>query len=135
MLKFPGYRLRKCPSCLPLHLPVDHIHSFRNAFNFHRILKCDCHLCIVSFPFKLLPAYTVTGMIISLDCIVILLFCFSEYSGTFSVLFISNNILKLSGTPSNAFLHASLCCFATAISCFFLIISIFLKHFNARIKQ
>ena len=26
------------------------------------------------------------------------------------------NVLKLSGTPSNAFLHASLCCFATAIS-------------------
>lgn len=39
-------------------------------------LKCDCHLCIVSFPFKLRPAYTVTGMIISLDCIVILLFLF-----------------------------------------------------------
>ena len=35
-------------------------HSFptrrsSDLFNFHRILKCDCHLCIVSFPFKLLP--------------------------------------------------------------------------------
>ena len=35
----------------------------------------------------------------------------------------------------NDAIKASLCCFATAISCFFLIISIFLKHFNARIKQ
>ena len=83
-----------------------------------RLLVLEC-LCLIGlFVVKRRPVWSAVSIfyllyIASLYCF----FCFSEYSGTFSVLFISNNILKLSGTPSNAFLHASLCCFATAISC------------------